>query len=488
VTVRRVAAVIAVVLASVVGGLISLAAFGQERQLSVGRIALSVDPGHAGALDIYVPLVDWGARFDAVRLPARLKIDVRTVNRAAARRVAGGELPDVEAVRAEARDAVAAYIRWLVAAVAAAALAAGALTGLALRGRETPRLRWLLASAAGTAAALVAGLALLLPPRGEIRDPEYYANGPDIPVALRAIERAERSARTLSEELNAQLVGLARLVSLPAERERLAPLPRLTLASDLHNNLLALPTLERVARGAPLLFVGDLTSSGSPFEIRLTRRVARVGKPFVFVSGNHDSDVLTRRLARSGAIVLTDRGRLRADGHLGEVVVRVGGLRVAGYADPFERRRAEGFRQLREPRPTRSQQRAFADWLRPLLGRVDVVMVHEPQLAEAAVEELRARPPRRPLAILTGHTHEQRLRASHNLLELNAGTAGGGGTGNLDRNQPFGVAVLIYSARPRFRPLAADLVRIDAETGSARAERVRLRLERRERVGGDDDG
>ena len=84
-------------------------------------------------------------------------------------------------------------------------------------------------------------LALLLPPRGEIADPEYYANGPDIPVALRTIEQAQGSARVISEELNEQLVGLARLVSEPSTRRGPSELRGLVLASDLHNNLLALP-------------------------------------------------------------------------------------------------------------------------------------------------------------------------------------------------------------------------------------------------------
>ena len=472
----RGAAVAAVVLATLGAGVAALAVFRTERELDVGRIALSVQPGHTGALDIYVPLVDWGARFDAVRFPARLSVDVRTVDRAAARRVARGDLPDVEAVRSEARDAVAAYIRQLVLFTLLIALAAGVLVAFALRGHAAPRLRWLLAAAGASALGFAVAVALLLPPRGEIQDPEYYANGPDIPVALRAIEQATASARTLSDELNEQLVGLARLVSLSAGRATSRPLPRLTLASDLHNNLLALPTLERAVRGGPLMFVGDLTSSGSPFEASLTRRIVRIGDPFVFVSGNHDSDVLVRRLAKAGAIVLTEDGRLRPDGHLGPVVVRVGGLRVAGYSDPFERRRADGYRQRREPRPTKAQQRAFADWLDGLLGRVDVVLVHEPALTTTAVRELQRRPPPRPLAILTGHTHEARLATSRNLVELNAGTAGGGGTGNLEKNQPFGLAVLTYEQGARFEPAAVDLVEIDARSGSARAERTRLEL------------
>ncbi|HEX6651760.1 MAG TPA: metallophosphoesterase family protein [Thermoleophilaceae bacterium] len=473
-TIRSALAVALVVIAVLGGGLLALATYSAERDLSVGRIELSVEPFHPGALDLYVPLVDWGARFSAVRLPARLKIDVRTVDRDAAERVANGELPDVRAVRHEARDAVAAYIRVLLMVVFLCALAAGVIVALAVRGRGAPRLRWLFAAAGGTALAGVLALFLLLPPRGEIADPEYYANGPDIPVALRTIERAQGSAKAISEELNQQLVGLAQLISSSSSRQPPSELRSAVIASDLHNNLLALPALDRAVGSRPLFFVGDLTSSGSPFEFNLVRRVVRIGHPFVFVSGNHDSDALVRRMALAGGIVLTQRGRLRADGGYGPVVVRVRGLRVAGYADPFERKASERFKGTNEPTPDAAQREAFRDWLRPLLGHVDVVMVHEPQLARDAAEELRRIPPNRPLVLLTGHTHMASFHTSTNFTEINGGTVGGGGTGNFEKNQPFGLALLSYTREDGFQPAAADLVEIDAHGGSARAQRFRI--------------
>jgi len=462
-----------VVIAVLGGGLLALATYSAERDLSVGRIELSVQPFHVGALDIYVPLVDWGARFAAVRLPARLSIDVRTVNREAAQRVAQGQLPDVEAVREEATDGMASYLRELVLVVFLCSLVAGLVVALAVRGRGAPRLRWLFATAGGVALAGSLALVLLLPPRGEIADPEYYANGPDIPVALRTIEEAQGSARAISEELNQQLVGLAQLIS-ESSRRRTQGLRSVVVASDLHNNLLALPALDRAVRGRPFMFVGDLTSSGSPFEFSLVRRIVRIGHPFVFVSGNHDSDALVRRMALAGGIVLTQRGRLRPDGSHGPVVVNVRGLRVAGYADPFERRARDHFRQLREPRPDAAQRQEFRDWLTPLLGRVDIVLVHEPQLVEDAAAELRQSSPARPLVLLTGHTHTASFRSSPNFVELNGGTVGGGGTGNLEKTQPFGLAVLTYTRDGGFEPEAADLVEIDAHRGSARAERFRI--------------
>jgi predicted phosphodiesterase len=446
-----------------------------ERDLSVGTVRVSSPPARSGSLDLYVPLVDWGVRFpDTVRLPVRLSVDLRTVDRSAVERVAAGDLPEVEQVRTEARDAIAAYIRLLVVCAGMAALLLGCLVAFALRGSHA-RLPPMLATAAIAALASSAAIALLLPPRGELGDPGYYAHGPDIPAALRAAELASRSSRVLSEEIDSQLVGLARLIAAPAERLGEGAPRRLTLASDLHSNLLALPVLQRAADGGPLFLAGDLTTSGSTFEAALVRRVARLGDPLVFVTGNHDSDVLARRLAVSGAIVLTERGRLLGDGSHGRVVVEVAGLRVAGYSDPFERRRAESYRdRFPDAAPAQQRRRRFARWVRALVGRVDVVMVHQPGLAALALKTLRRDPPPTPLAVLTGHTHRAAVATSRNLVELNGGTVGGGGVGNLDEDQPLGLAVLTYTAAGGFRPLAADIVEIDPGNGTADAQRTRL--------------
>jgi hypothetical protein len=85
---RRALTLLAVLLATLAGGYGALATFAQTKDLSVGEIRLSVSPGHKGALDVYVPLVDWGARFEAIRLPARLRVDVRTVDRQTVQQVA----------------------------------------------------------------------------------------------------------------------------------------------------------------------------------------------------------------------------------------------------------------------------------------------------------------------------------------------------------------------------------------------------------------
>lgn len=468
---RVAATLLVVVFASALGGLIAVWSFSAQRTLSAGTLSLSVSPFHRGALDAYVPVIDWGVRFGGVRAPARLQVRVSSVNRDRVARVAREGIGAAHALRGEARDAIVSYLVLLAAVAAGAAFALGALVAFALRG-PAPRLRWLLvASLAGSVGwALV--VVLLLAPRGSLSSPAYYAHGSDIPVALRAVQAASRAPGQLGEEVDSQLLGLARLVTTPGNRVALTGLPRLTVASDLHNNLVAIPVLRQAAAGGLVIVAGDLSDRGTPLETAAVRSVVGTGRPVVFVAGNHDSDTSARALAKAGAIVLTRRGRLLPQGGFGPLVVRARGLRIAGYESPNERRASDDYRD-RGADVTAVQQAAFQTWLRALAGRIDVVVVHEPALAQPAVDALREADASAPLLVVAGHTHHQTVDSDRSVAEVNGGTAGAGGTGNLSERQPIGLAVVTYRRTP-FLPLAVDLVQVAPGTGAGSARRIRL--------------
>ena len=156
--VRRALTLAAVLAATLAGAYGALATYTQTQRLSIGEIRLSVSPGHKGALDLYVPLVDWGARFESIRLPARLRVDVRTVDRRTVARLAQGGQLDVHDVRDEARNAIKAYLMDLIGVVMFAAAAAGALVALAVRGGAGPRLRWTMGVVAGVSLVIGGGL------------------------------------------------------------------------------------------------------------------------------------------------------------------------------------------------------------------------------------------------------------------------------------------------------------------------------------------
>jgi hypothetical protein len=155
----------------------------------------------------------------------------------------------------------------------------------------------------------------------------------------------------------------------------------------------------------------------------------------------------------------------------------VAGLKIAGYSDPFERRSREDFADRFDNAPTPAMQDAFTGWLLPLVGKVDVVMVHEPALIEPALDVLKDRPPPRPVVFVVGHTHVASIEHEPAFDVINGGSVGAGGTGNLTEHNQIGIARMIYTSRPSFQPLAADLVSIDPGTGSATARRQRLDAE-----------
>ena len=167
---RHALVVAAVVTASLTGAYAALDTYDEEHQLSVGQIELSADPLEQGALDLYVPLVDWGVRFnDAIRAPITLNVDLRTVDRTVVSQVAQGGSFDLQRVRKEARDAIAAYLLKLIGLALLGSLAVGLLFAFAVRHRAGPRLRYTVAAAILTTVATGVALVVLFPPRGTVR-------------------------------------------------------------------------------------------------------------------------------------------------------------------------------------------------------------------------------------------------------------------------------------------------------------------------------
>src|SRR3954451_21526257 len=168
---RKVLTILLVVAATLAGAVTALGTFPREHRLDVGTVRLSADPGHRGALDLYVPLVDWGVRFPVVRLPARVNVDVRSIDRDAILKLADAGKLDVQPLREQARDALATYLRLAIAIAILAGLALGVLVALAARGGNGPRLRVTIATAFATALAIGVALAVLLPPRSNVDSP-----------------------------------------------------------------------------------------------------------------------------------------------------------------------------------------------------------------------------------------------------------------------------------------------------------------------------
>ena len=478
---------LAVVLLAAAGTWIGLrVAQSKERVTPLGTIDVRVSASLRGSVDAYVPLADWGLRARAFDAPLTLHAEARTVNRRGALAAARGDSDVLAETETALEEGATRSLKRAWAFAAGGALAAGLIGLLALLARHERRRRLLAVIALAPAALVgVAGGGSLLAVAktfdpGAFQHPTYYARGAELVQLLDAAARAERAGNSYVAKVEGAVRGIA---SLLAETSPQEPLRTAVVASDLHNNALALDSLGGLVGGEdPVFMPGDFGHEGNETEIRLiVSRLRRLGPRVVAVSGNHDSSALMRRLVEAGVVVLTEQGRLRENGSVDpdQMVVEVEGLRVAGFADPLEwtgeqtddPRRIFSFSELPDGDAAREEAEVrLVAWFEALPEPPDVVLVHQNGLAQHLGATLAERGYRKPLTILTGHDHEQHVDGYGTITVVDGGTVGAGGVFGLG-TQSIGLARAHFSAAtPLLR--SVDLIEVEPVSGATQAERV----------------
>jgi predicted phosphodiesterase len=455
-----------------------------EYETELGRVSVHVTPATHGQVEAYVPLADWGVRFHAFRAPMRLHLEPRTVEREVVLRAASGGRAPVRATEAGLRNAVQRTVwRTLRFALGGAALLAVFLA-LALAAFGVRRRRVLIGAPVGVVAVAAIACAVTVQQARATFDesaldhPTYYARGAELVQLLDAAANARRAGDGYASKVQGAVGGFASLLTDPSAGRLDDTRPAL-LASDLHNNRVALDSLQAYASDKPVFFVGDFGNTGSAAEAQLLGPgIAGLGKQVVAVSGNHDSTAFMRSLARRGVTVLTRDGTLRPDGGHGGPIVDVAGLRVAGFDDPLEWHSADpenpqrifSFAELPDPEQavTRAQ-RDLMRWYDRLPGRPDVVLVHQNGLAQWLAAKLMARGVTRPLTILTGHDHRQHVTTYGPVTVVDAGTVGASGIYGVGRDS-VGLGDLHFARTGDLD--AADLIAVEPVSGAAQAQRV----------------
>jgi len=485
VAVRVLASAVVVVALALAGVALGLrVASPGEYDTQLGRVSVQVTPAAHGQVEAYVPLADWGVRFHAFRAPMRLHIEPRTVDRAVVVRAASGSRRPVQATEAGLRTAVRrTVLRTLRFALGGAALLA-LMLGLALAAFGERRRLVLLGGplAVVAVAAIACGVTIQRAQATFDEDaldhPTYYARGAELVQLLDAAANARKAGDGYVSKVQGAVSGFASLLTDPSAGRLDDTRPAL-LASDLHNNRVALDSLSAYAKDKPVFFAGDYGNTGDAAEARLLATgIAGLGRRVVAVSGNHDSSAFMRSLARRGVTVLTRDGVLRGDGRHGAQIVDVDGLRVAGFDDPLEWRSANpddprrifSFSEL--PDPAQAQTRAQRDllgWYDRLPRPPDVVLVHQNGLAQWLAGQLNARGATRPLTILTGHDHRQHVTTYGPIAVVDAGTVGASGIYGVGRDS-VGLGDLHFAAGGALE--AADLIAVEPVSGAAQAQRV----------------
>ena len=457
----------------------------KERTTPLGTVDVRVSTSWSGAVDAYVPLADWGLRAPAFDAPLTLHAEARTVDRRGALRAAEGDRLTIAAAQVSLQRAASRSLqRALVYAISGALVfgLVGVLALLALHERRR-RIVVLVAVAPALLVALSGGASLLAVSKSfdaeAFERPTFYARGEELVQLLDAAARAERAGASYVSKVEGAVRGIA---SLLAQVDIAAPGRSAVLASDLHNNALALDSLAGLVGEDPVFMTGDFGHEGNETEARLiVSRLRRLGPRVVAVSGNHDSSELMRRMAEAGVTVLTTEGLMGRDGGIDAErdVILVDGLRVAGFSDPLEwtgerpddPRRIFSFPELPDPEAARADaELRLLSWFESLPQPVDVVLVHQNGLAQYLAGALAERGWTAPLTILTGHDHKQHVDGYGAVTVVNGGTVGAGGVFGLGR-QAIGLGRLHFdSTVPQLR--SVDLVQVEPVSGATQAERV----------------
>jgi predicted phosphodiesterase len=472
------------------GMLLGLRASGRtSHETAIGRVSFSISPSLHGQVDAFIPIADWGVRSHAFRAPLKVHVEPRAVERGAVVSAASGSgsvLSQAEHdARGAARSALLRAYMWAV----GGALFLGAIAALALAHRPEVRRRFVFATvAAPPLLAVLIGAVVLLRlvttfDSSSFQHPHFYARGAELEQLLKVADNAQHSAAGYTSEVQRALGSFASLVATGARFERAVPAGRQAiLASDLHDNLLALQAVQRQFARRPIFFPGDFGQTGSATEAKLiARSMETLSQPVVAVSGNHDSSLLMRRLARIGVTVLTDTGKLSPSGRTdGKPVQQILGMRVAGYPDPLESRTGDpanprrifSFAELPngDVDYAAAQQRLL-DWFDGLKQPPDVLLVHQNGLSQFLARTLQERHYNRKLVILTGHDHRQHIDSYGSVLVVDAGSVGAGGVFGAGETS-VGFANLNLSSPGLLD--SVDLVQVQPFTGAAQADRVVL--------------
>ncbi len=226
---------------------------------------------------------------------------------------------------------------------------------------------------------------------------------------------------------------------------------RLLWVSDVHDNPLAADLVVSLVADADVdavLDTGDLTDHGLGAEHRLAAWVGRLGVPYVWVRGNHDSRATQAYLSRLPGVTVLDDG----------AITEVAGLRIAGTGDPefTPWRRAGTGSPARLARLASAFDEADATLAAAVRSSVErgepvhVVAVHRRPLGDRLHGEV-------PL-VLDGHAHRRRVAVHRGTLRLTQGSTGGAGVRGVEADPPV--------------PLCATVLRFDARGALVEADEV----------------
>ncbi|MCY7365124.1 MAG: metallophosphoesterase [Frankiaceae bacterium] len=388
---------------------------------------LSLRPALSGTTVVAVPPLG-ELQLDTHDGPVKLQVRIAQLRDDAARSIVAdpARLEGLgDQVNADLRKGVVELVlRTLLVTVAGAAL-----LGLLVfrRWRAT-----LAAAGAGFVALLLAaGVTAATADERALAEPRYTGLLASAPTAIGDV-------RDVVARFDAYQLQLGRLVANVSELYAVtSELPvftagddnlRVLHVSDLHLNPGAFGVIRSVVDQFGIdvvLDTGDSTDFGSTAENRFLGSMSRVGAPYVWVRGNHDSSATQAAAEQLEGVTVLDGGE----------VVEVAGVRLMGQGDP----RFTPDKSTRDDDAPTSVLTAVGNALKEAYEQADekpaVVLVHDPLSAGPLVGTA-------PL-VLAGHAHQRRVEAEDGTTLMVQGSTGGAGLRALEGEEPTPIMLTV---------------------------------------------
>jgi predicted phosphodiesterase len=435
---RKVAPWVATVLAGLFGAWIALNVAGTT-QTQIGPLNVDADIAPAWTGETTVRVDPLGTLvFDTHTAPLQVTLSLRAVDVDAVQRIV--EHPTaLNALEAQLVDDLddaltKAAIRAAVVAIIGAVIAGG----LVLRSWR----RALLSGAVAlTAIAASYALTLVTFDRQAIQEPHYTGLLTMAPRVVGSAEAITADFGAYIEQLGSLITNVSRIYETAIALPTWAPTDdtiRVLLVADLHLNPAAWGVIRSVSNQYDvdvIVDAGDIADHGTAPEARYVEPISTLGRPYLFVKGNHDSVLIVRAIeAQENAIVLEGRP------------VTVAGLRFLGAPDPRftpdQQTRGTAAEDLRQATVE------LAERARSLPTRADVLVFHDPTHADLFQDTA-------PL-VLAGHAHRRRdIVLDDDTRIFVQGSTGGAGLRGLEGEEPTPVTLSVLYFDPTTKGLLA---------------------------------
>jgi predicted phosphodiesterase len=426
---RKVGLALAALAVALAGTGVALRIDGHVRQvLGPFSATFALEPSVSGGTGVQIPPL--GSLQVATHSgPAHLSIRLDSLDEARAKRF----LTDPQSIE-QASNSVLPQLQDGVTRLLFQSAAVAILGSMLLAVVVFRRVRWV-AICGGLALAMILGsgvVALSTFRPQAIEEPTYRGlleNAPAVIGDARTIANQFDAYRT---ELQGLVTNVSRLYSTVSTLPVYQPSPatiRVLHVSDIHLNPAAWSVISTAVAQFHIDLIidtGDINDWGTPMESSFVDSIGKLGVPYVYVRGNHDSTITAKAVAdQKNAIVLENS------------VTTVKGLTIAGIGDPrfTPDKSTENEKQPSSVAdPVFASGEVLADTIRAHAGPVDIALVHDPASAPPLSGTV-------PL-VLAGHLHQREteyltpVSGRQKTLMLVEGSTGGAGLRGLQGETP----------------------------------------------------